>query len=94
VVHRQNSCAAAVAGDRLLAMCPKTALPDNGESARRARSARPDCALETEINQCGQRVPFDTDVVPGGRMPRLKLRVDTCEDLGAVSNFEPRGAPR
>ena len=80
--HRLYNCAAAVAGGRLLAVWPKTYLPNYGEFYEARQFSAAETALATEIALCGQRVPFGTDLLLQCRQhPLLKLHVEICEDV-------------
>ncbi|RZL93401.1 MAG: NAD(+) synthase [Variovorax sp.] len=82
VDHRLYNCAAAVAGGRLLAVWPKTYLPNYGEFYEGRQFSAADSALATEIDLCGQRAPFGTDMIVQSRQrPLLKLHVEICEDV-------------
>lgn len=82
VDHRLFNCAAAVSGGRVLAVWPKAYLPNYGEFYEGRQFSAADSALSTEIELCGQRVPFGTDVIVAARqLPLLKLHVEICEDV-------------
>lgn len=82
VDHRLYNCAAAVSGGKVLAVWPKTYLPNYGEFYEARQFSAADTALSTEIELCGMRVPFGTDVIVESRqMPLLKLHVEICEDV-------------
>lgn len=82
VDHRLFNCAAVVAGGRLLAVLPKTYLPNYGEFYEARQFSAADSALATEIELCGQRVPFGADLLLQARqLPLLKLHVEICEDV-------------
>ncbi|MDM0073801.1 NAD(+) synthase [Variovorax sp. J2P1-59] len=80
--HRLYNCAVAVSGGRILAVWPKTYLPNYGEFYEARQFSAADSALSTEIELCGQRVAFGTDVIVQARqLPLLKLHVEICEDV-------------
>ncbi|MDM0014425.1 NAD(+) synthase [Variovorax sp. J22P168] len=82
VDHRLYNCAVAVAGGKLLGVWPKTYLPNYGEFYEARQFSAADSALATEIDLCGQRVPFGTDLLLQCRQqPLLKLHVEICEDV-------------
>ncbi|WP_295852182.1 NAD(+) synthase [uncultured Xylophilus sp.] len=82
VDHRLFNCAALVAGGRLLGVQPKTYLPNYGEFYEARQFDGAGSALATEIDLCGQRVPFGTDLVFAARqLPLLKIHVEICEDV-------------
>ena len=82
VDHRLYNVAATVAGGRLLAVWPKTYLPNYGEFYEARQFSASASALATEIDLCGQRVPFGTDLLLHCRQwPLLQLHVEICEDV-------------
>jgi len=82
VDHRLYNCAVAVSGGRILAVWPKTYLPNYGEFYEARQFSAADSALSTEIDLCGQRVAFGTDVIVQARqLPLLKLHGEICEDV-------------
>ena len=71
-----------VAGGRLLGVLPKTYLPNYGEFYEGRQFSAADEALATEVDLCGQRVPFGTELLFQCRQhPLLKLHVEICEDV-------------
>lgn len=82
VDHRLFNCAAVVADGRVLGIQPKTYLPNYGEFYEGRQFSGADTALATEVDCCGQRVPFGTDLIFRARqLPLLQLHVEICEDL-------------
>jgi NAD+ synthase (glutamine-hydrolysing) len=82
VDHRLYNCAAAVAGGRVLAVWPKSYLPNYGEFYEARQFSAAGSALSTEVSLCGQRVPFGSEVLLQCRQqPLLKLHVEICEDV-------------
>jgi len=82
VDHRLYNCAAAVAGGRLLALWPKSYLPNYGEFYEGRQFSAAASALATEVELCGRRVPFGTELLLQCRQqPLLKLHVEICEDV-------------
>ena len=80
--HRLFNCAAVVAGGRLLGVMPKTYLPNYGEFYEARQFSAADTALATEIDLCGQRAPFGTDMIFKARnLPLLAVHVEICEDV-------------
>jgi NAD+ synthase (glutamine-hydrolysing) len=82
VDHRLYNCAAAVAGGRLLAVWPKTYLPNYGEFYEARQFSAADSALATEILLCSQRVPFGSELLLQCRQqPLLTLHIEIGEDV-------------
>ncbi|VWX57736.1 Glutamine-dependent NAD(+) synthetase [Burkholderiales bacterium 8X] len=82
VDHRLFNCAAIVAGGRLLGVMPKTYLPNYGEFYEARQFNGADTALASEIDLCGSRVPFGTDLIfEAAHLPLFKLHVEICEDV-------------
>ena len=82
VDHRLYNVAAAVSGGRLLAVWPKSYLPNYGEFYEARQFSAAASALATDIELCGQRVPFGTDLLLQCRqLPLLTLHVEICEDV-------------
>ncbi|MGO4393444.1 NAD(+) synthase [Variovorax sp. M-6] len=82
VDHRLYNVAAAVAGGRLLAVWPKTYLPNYGEFYEARQFSASASVLATEIELCGQRVPLGTNLLVQCRQrPLLKLHAEICEDV-------------
>ncbi len=82
VDQRLFNCAALVAGGRLLGVVPKTYLPNYGEFYEARQFAGADSALSREIELCGARVPFGTDLIfQQSDQPLLKIHVEICEDV-------------
>ncbi len=82
VGHGLYNCAAVLQGGRLLAIVPKTYLPNYGEFYE-ARQFQPAAnAAEKTVLIGGQSVPFGNDLlVEATARPGLVLHVEICEDL-------------
>ena len=82
VDQRLFNCAALVAGGKLLGVVPKTYLPNYGEFYEARQFAGADSALSREIDLCGARVPFGTDLIfQSSAQPLLKIHAEICEDV-------------
>lgn len=82
VDHRLFNCAVALQRGRLLAVWPKTYLPNYGEFYEARQFNAADEALSTEIDLLGQQVPFGTRlVVQAQDLPLLRVHVEICEDV-------------
>ena len=82
VDHRLFNCAALVAGGRLLGVMPKTYLPNYSEFYEGRQFNGGDSALATDIDLCGERVPFGAELIFQARdLPLLKIHVEICEDV-------------
>ena len=82
VDHRLFNCAALVAGGKLLGVMPKTYLPNYSEFYEGRQFNGADSALATDIDLCGERVPFGSELIFQARdLPLLKIHVEICEDV-------------
>lgn len=82
VEHRLFNCAAVLHRGRILAVLPKTYLPNYGEFYEARQFNAADEALSDDITLLGQRVPFGTRlVIAASDMPLLRLHVEICEDV-------------
>lgn len=82
VDHRLFNCAVALQRGRMLAVWPKTYLPNYGEFYEARQFNAADEALSTEIELLGQSVPFGTRlVVQAQDLPLLRVHVEICEDV-------------
>ena len=82
VDHGLFNCAAVVQGGRVLAVVPKTYLPNYGEfyEARQFQPAHH--AISTHVLLGGQQVPFGNDILlQATDNPLFTLHVEICEDL-------------
>ncbi|HET7197425.1 MAG TPA: NAD(+) synthase, partial [Burkholderiales bacterium] len=79
---RLYNCAALVAQGRLVAVVPKTYLPNYREFYEARQFTPGDAARASEIELAGQRAPFGTSLVfRHARLRDLVLHVEICEDL-------------
>jgi NAD+ synthase (glutamine-hydrolysing) len=79
---RLFNCAVAVHAGRVLAVAPKTYLPNYREFYEKRQFAGADAAVSTEIELLGQRVPFGNGLLlEAANVPGLTLHMELCEDL-------------
>ncbi len=78
------NCAVVIYGGKILALIPKTALPNYSEFYEmRHFAAAPDEIMYVEF--LGQKVPFGTNVlIKDKNIPEFVLGVEICEDLWTV----------
>ena len=82
VEHRLFNCAVVFQRGRLLAVLPKTYLPNYGEFYEARQFNAADEAISDEITLLGQRVAFGTRIViAASDLPLLRLHVEICEDV-------------
>ncbi len=82
IEHRLFNCAVVLQRGRLLAVLPKSYLPNYGEFYEARQFNAADEALSDEITLLGQRVAFGTRlIVAATDMPLLRLHVEICEDV-------------
>ncbi|UXH77120.1 NAD(+) synthase [Roseateles amylovorans] len=82
IEHRLFNCAVVMQRGRLLAVMPKSYLPNYGEFYEARQFNAADEALSDEITLLGQRVAFGTRlVVAASDQPLLRLHVEICEDV-------------
>jgi NAD+ synthase (glutamine-hydrolysing) len=82
--HRLFNCAAAVAGGRVLAVFPKTYLPNFGPFHEARQFSAADTAPAAEIDVCGQRAPFGAGLLLQARqLPLLTFHCEIGEDAQA-----------
>ena len=82
VEHRLFNCAVVFQRGRLLAVLPKTYLPNYGEFYEARQFNAADEAISEEITLLGQRVAFGTRIViAASDLPLLRLHVEICEDV-------------
>ncbi|WP_255501220.1 NAD(+) synthase [Mitsuaria sp. WAJ17] len=80
--HRLFNCAVALHRGRLLAVWPKTYLPNYAEFYEARQFNAADELLSREIELLGQRVPTGSDVlVEAQDVPGLVLHAEICEDV-------------
>lgn len=80
--QRLFNCAVALQRGRLLAVWPKSYLPNYGEFYEARQFSAADQALTEEIELLGQRVPFGSQVlVQATDLPGLVLHGEICEDV-------------
>jgi NAD+ synthase (glutamine-hydrolysing) len=79
---RLFNCAVAVHAGRVLAVAPKTHLPNYREFYEKRQFAGADAAVSTEIDLLDHRVPFGNDLLlTAANLPGLTLHMELCEDL-------------
>jgi len=79
---RLFNCAVAVHGGRVLAVTPKTYLPNYREFYEKRQFAAAGAAVSQEIDLLGERVPFGNDILLRAEsLPGLVLHMELCEDL-------------
>ncbi len=82
VEGRLFNCAIALHRGRILAVVPKTYLPNYREFYERRQFASGERAGITSIELCGQDVPFGTDILlTTTDVPDLTLHMEICEDV-------------
>lgn len=75
------NCAAVIFGGRVIAIVPKTYLPNYNEFYER-RHFTPASAENCYVNFDGGRIPFGTKIlIRDKNMPELCIAVELCEDL-------------
>ncbi len=80
--HRLFNCAVALHRGRLLAVWPKTYLPNYAEFYEARQFNAADELLSREIELLGQRVPVGSDVlVEAQDVPGLVIHAEICEDV-------------
>lgn len=78
------NCAVAIHNGNLLAIYPKSYLPNYREFYEKRQFAAARDALFGEVHLLGQRVPFGTDILlSAANIPNLTLHAELCEDLWA-----------
>lgn len=79
-----HNCAVAVCAGRILGATAKTYLPNYREFYEKRQFAPATDALRDEIDLCGERVPFGTNLVFGSTaLPHFSFHMEICEDLWA-----------
>ena len=82
VDDRLFNCAAAVHRGRVLAVAPKTYLPNYREFYEKRQFAAADAAVSRDIQLLGERVPFGNDILlRAENLDGLTLHMELCEDL-------------
>jgi len=82
IEHRLFNCAVVFQRGRLLAVMPKSYLPNYGEFYEARQFNAADEALSDEIVLLGQRVAFGTRIVAAASdLPLLRVHVEICEDV-------------
>ncbi|WP_423601064.1 NAD(+) synthase [Roseateles sp. MS654] len=82
IEHRLFNCAVVFQRGRLLAVLPKTYLPNYGEFYEARQFNAADEAISEEITLLGQRVAFGTRIVVAATdLPLLRIHVEICEDV-------------
>jgi len=82
VEGRLFNCAVAIHRGRILAVVPKTYLPNYREFYERRQFASGERAGVTSIMLCGQEVPFGTDILlTASDVPDLTIHMEICEDV-------------
>jgi len=79
---RLFNCAVAVHAGRVLAVSPKTYLPNYREFYEKRQFAGADAAISRDIRLFGQAVPFGNDLLlDAADIDGLTLHMELCEDL-------------
>lgn len=79
---RLYNCAVVAAGGRLLAIAPKTYVPNYREFYEKRQFASARDALEPSVVCLGQEVPFGNDLVlRDERQPDFGIHTEICEDV-------------
>ncbi len=79
---RLFNCAIAIHRGQILAVMPKTYLPNYREFYERRQFASGERAGIASIELCGQEVPFGTDILlTATDVPDLTLHMEICEDV-------------
>jgi len=82
VDHQLFNCAIVVAGGRIRGVVPKTYLPNYGEFYEARQFSAADEAVSTEIQLCGQTVPFGANqLFELETLPLFKFHIEICEDV-------------
>ncbi len=82
IEHRLFNCAVALHRGRLLAVWPKTYLPNYAEFYEARQFNAADELLGRELELLGQRVPLGSDVlVEAQDVPGLVIHAEICEDV-------------
>lgn len=85
------NCAAAVQNGNLLALIPKTYLPNYNEYYE-ARHFTPAFPENGTVTVCGKEVPFGTDILIRGDGSAFTVACEICEDLWAPRSPSARHA--
>ena len=76
------NCAVAIYQGRILAVIPKTYLPNYREFYEKRHFAAADQAVHQEVELLGQTVPFGNDIVlQASNRPDLAIHTEICEDV-------------
>ena len=76
------NCAALICGGQIVGVVPKTYIPNYREFYEGRQFTPGDVPHRAEIELCGQRVPFGSELLFRCReLPRFVLHVEICEDL-------------
>ena len=82
VDHQLFNCAIVVSAGRIRGVVPKTYLPNYGEFYEARQFSAADEAVSTEIQLCGQSVPFGANqLFELENQPLFKFHVEICEDV-------------
>ena len=82
VAGRLFNCALAIHRGRILAVTPKTYLPNYREFYERRQFASGERAGVGSITLCGQEVPFGSDILlKASDIPDCVLHMEICEDV-------------
>ncbi len=89
---RLYNCAVAISGGKILGVVPKTNLPNYGEFYER-RHFYPTESCISEINVCGEVVPFGTDLIfKAANCGNFTVACEICEDLWVAESPSIRHA--
>ncbi|WP_295541293.1 NAD(+) synthase [uncultured Thiohalocapsa sp.] len=79
---RLFNCAVAVHAGRVLAVAPKSYLPNYREFYEKRQFAAAGAAVSAQIELLGEHVPFGNDLLlTAANVPGLTLHMELCEDL-------------
>ena len=79
---RLFNCAVAIHRGTILAVVPKTYLPNYREFYERRQFASGERAAVASISLCGQEVPFGTDILlKASDIPDFTIHMEICEDV-------------
>lgn len=81
---RLYNCGVAIHRGRILGVAPKTYLPNYREFYEKRQFASARDAVSSEVELCGERVPFGNDLVfEAANVAGFALHVEVCEDVWA-----------
>ena len=82
VDHQLFNCAIVISAGRIRGVVPKSYLPNYGEFYEARQFSAADEGVSSEIQLCGQTVPFGANqLFELGNLPLFKFHVEICEDV-------------